>query len=153
MPGARQRSARLIAAAVSLAPTVSTIAIAEAEDAARIIGNNESIFIDAKSFNVIQGTSKTDVAAQIKNLGARELGPGAIIFRSGEKLYIVDVQPTDRATHDPFDRQRPPGPRYADVQRQQPQGLPDLAYLNDPDYASFRLQKAFDEIWTTTDKK
>jgi hypothetical protein len=27
----------------------------------------------------------------MKSLGARDLGPGAIIFRSGEKLYIVDA--------------------------------------------------------------
>ena len=30
-------------------------------------------------------------ATRIKALGARELGPGAIIFRKGKQLYIVDA--------------------------------------------------------------
>jgi hypothetical protein len=51
--------------------------------------NNDSIFIDGKNFTVTPGRAKGDASMQIKALGARDLGPGAIVFRSGEKLYIV----------------------------------------------------------------
>lgn len=51
--------------------------------------DNDSIFIDGKNFTVTPGRAKGDASMQIKALGARDLGPGAIVFRSGEKLYIV----------------------------------------------------------------
>ena len=57
------------------------------------LGNNEGIFVDPKTFNVARGASKTDAAAQITKLGAREVGAGAIIFRSGDKLYLADGVP------------------------------------------------------------
>lgn len=57
------------------------------------LGNNEGIFVDPKSFNVSRGASKTDASAQVAKLGAREVGVGAIIFRSGDKLYIADGTP------------------------------------------------------------
>src|SRR5467141_3630647 len=119
MTGPRCRSATLIAA---------TVAMAQSQDAVRSIANNDSIFIDGKSFSVTPGKSKEDVAAQIKNLGAREMGPGAIVFRSGDKLYIVDVAtPYEKsASYDPaIERQRPLGLRDDDYTRQQPQGLRD----------------------------
>jgi len=53
------------------------------------IANNDSIYIDGKNFTVTPGRAKGDAAVQIKALGARDLGPGAIVFRSREKLYIV----------------------------------------------------------------
>jgi hypothetical protein len=59
---------------------------------AQNIGDNDSAYVDGKSFQVIPGKAKGDAAAQIKNLGARDLGPAAIIFRSGNKLYIADAQ-------------------------------------------------------------
>lgn len=55
------------------------------------IADNDSIFIDGKNFTVIPGRAKGDASMQIKSLGARDLGPGAIVFRSGEKLYIVSA--------------------------------------------------------------
>jgi len=55
------------------------------------IANNDSIFIDGKNFTVTPGRAKGSVSTQIKSLGARDLGPGAIVFRSGEKLYIVSA--------------------------------------------------------------
>jgi hypothetical protein len=57
------------------------------------LGNNEGIFVDLKTFKVLRGTAKTDPAAQITKLGARPVNEGAIIFRSGDKLYIVDAVP------------------------------------------------------------
>jgi hypothetical protein len=128
MTGPRCRSATLIAATVAMMSSVSTLAMAQSQDAVRSIANNDSIFIDGKSFSVTPGKSKEDVAAQIKNLGAREMGPGAIVFRSGDKLYIVDVAtPYEKsASYDPaIERQRPLGLRDDDYTRQQPQGLRD----------------------------
>jgi hypothetical protein len=37
--------------------------------------------------------AKTDPVAQITKLGARPVNDGAIIFRTGDKLYIVDAAP------------------------------------------------------------
>jgi hypothetical protein len=56
------------------------------------IADNDSVYIDGKSFQVIPGEPKGDAAGQIKSLAARDLGPAAIIFRSGDKLYIADAQ-------------------------------------------------------------
>ena len=58
-----------------------------------VLGNNEGIFVDSKSFNINKGKAKVDPAAQIAKLNAKEVGPGAIIFRSGDKLYIADGTP------------------------------------------------------------
>jgi len=57
--------------------------------AAATIADNDSIFIDGRTFSVTPGRAKGDASTQIKALGARDLGPGALVFRSGEKLYIV----------------------------------------------------------------
>ena len=55
------------------------------------IADNDSIFIDGKTFQITPGKAKGSASGVIKTLGARELGSGAIVFRSGEKLYIVDT--------------------------------------------------------------
>ncbi len=77
------------AAAISLAAAAAMPAAAQAPSRLGNISNNDSIFIDGKTFEVLGGKATGDIAAKIRNLGARELGGGAIIFRSGDKLYIV----------------------------------------------------------------
>ena len=57
------------------------------------LASNEGIYVDAKAFKINKGTAKGDPSEQIKKSGAREVSEGAIIFRSGEKLYIVDGRP------------------------------------------------------------
>jgi hypothetical protein len=57
------------------------------------LGSNEGIFVDKNTFKVIRGMAKGDPAAQIAKLGARPAAEGAIIFRSGDKLYVVDAVP------------------------------------------------------------
>jgi len=85
-----RKSRKLVAAvAVALAASAAMSGAALAQGNLGTIGNNDSIFIDGKTFEILGGKAKGDVAAQIKNLGARELGGGAIIFRSGDKLYIL----------------------------------------------------------------
>ena len=53
------------------------------------LGDNDSIFIDGKNFQVVPGKANGEIADRLTTMGARELGPGAIIFRSGDKLYIA----------------------------------------------------------------
>src|SRR5229473_1991989 len=215
---------RLLAIAVGLAASVSTIAMAQAQGVIGNLAKNDSIFVDGKTFNVITGRSKADT--DVRKLGARELGPGAIIFRSEDKLYISDaservaaylndpdierqrplglrdsdierqralgLRDTDIERHRALglradatadiDRQRPLGLHDADIERQRALGLRDAdierqralglsdvdierqralglreagvagryrVYINDPDYAYYRLKKAFEENWTT----
>src|SRR5262245_17264011 len=77
---------------MSAAFSVATFATAHAQQTVLAISDNDSVYIDAKSFQVIPGKGKGDAGAQIKDLAARELGPGAIIIRSGNKLYIAEGQ-------------------------------------------------------------
>jgi len=55
------------------------------------IADNDSVYIDGTTFTITPGKGKGDVSGQVKALDARELGPGAIIFRSGQKLFIIDA--------------------------------------------------------------
>jgi hypothetical protein len=57
------------------------------------LGSNEGIFVDAKSFQIAKGKAKGDPSANITKLGAKEVGPGAIIFRHGDRLYLVEGAP------------------------------------------------------------
>jgi hypothetical protein len=82
----------IVPAAVSLLSSVGTFAPAHAQQTAIAIPDNDSVYVDAKSFQVVPGKGKSDAGAQIRDLGARELGPGAIIIRSGNKLYIAEGQ-------------------------------------------------------------
>src|SRR5258708_9625201 len=77
---------------MSAAVGVATFATAHAQQSVLAIPDNDSVYIDAKSFQVVPGKAKSDAGAQIKDLAARELGPGAIIIRSGNKLYIAEGQ-------------------------------------------------------------
>jgi hypothetical protein len=84
------KSIGFIGAIVGIASIVSHLAVAQSQTLPpATIADNDSIFIDGKTFAITPGRAKGDTSAQIEALGARDLGPGAIIFRSGEKLYIV----------------------------------------------------------------
>jgi|SRR5689334_11121109 hypothetical protein len=54
------------------------------------LGNNEAVVVDLKSFNIAKAGAKGDTSAHIDKFKAREVGEGAVIFRTGDKLYIVD---------------------------------------------------------------
>lgn len=54
------------------------------------LGNNEAIVVDLKGFNIAKAGAKGDSSSHIDKLHAREVSEGAVIFRSGDKLYIVD---------------------------------------------------------------
>src|ERR1700730_11374950 len=77
---------------ISAAVIVATFATAHAQQSVLAIPHNDSVYIDAKCFQVVPGKGKGDAGVQIKDRAARELGPGAIIIRSGNKLYIAEGQ-------------------------------------------------------------
>ena len=54
------------------------------------LGNDEVIIVDLKSFNIAKAGAKGDTSAHVDKLKAQEVAEGAVIFRSGDKLYIVD---------------------------------------------------------------
>jgi len=80
-----------VAAGVALAACCWNMAAAQTPGAPQPIANNDSIFIDARTFTVVPGRAKGDVSKQIDKLGARRLGASAIVFRSGGALYIVET--------------------------------------------------------------
>ena len=82
-------------ASIGLAVGVSRLATAAApiDD----LASNEGIYVDKGTFKVMRGSAKTDPSAQIMKLGARPVEEGAIIFRSGDQLYIVDAVPAGGA--------------------------------------------------------
>jgi hypothetical protein len=63
------------------------------KDALGQLGTNEGIYVDTKGFKISKGAAKGDASKHVEKLGAREVTDGAIIFRAGEKLYIVDGRP------------------------------------------------------------
>ena len=95
-------------AAICIAAGAPTLAIAQGSPLMRSFSDNwsstsdnavgqlassEGIYVDVKDFKIAKGAAKGDPSAQIAKLGAREVSDGAIIFRSGDKLYIVDGRP------------------------------------------------------------
>jgi hypothetical protein len=52
--------------------------------------NNEVIVVDTKGFDIHKGGAKRDLSPHIDKLHAKEVTHGAVIFRSGDKLYIVN---------------------------------------------------------------
>ena len=92
-------------AALGIAATVSTLAVAQsmymksmtdnwgAQNTVGKLDDNEGIYVDMKGFSIKKGAAKGDPAALIKKSAAREVSDGAIIFRSGDKLFIVDGRP------------------------------------------------------------
>ncbi len=174
---------------VVAAVVVPTLAVAQSKSALSI-ADNDSIYVDGRSFKIIPGNAKGDASALIRQLGARDLGPAAIIFRKGDKLYVA-ADPlnqqrygsdrrdygSDRRDYG-SDRDESASPAQAERDWREYQqslrqsrnqrgsssdrrdygsdryaGEPDQArvYVNDPDYAQYRLRKVFDENWTTSD--
>jgi hypothetical protein len=97
-----------VAAGIGIGTIVSTVAVAQWQNSPLMrgfgdnwgsgnslgtLGSHDGIYVDVKDFKISKGAAKGDPSAQIVKLGAREATDGAIIFRSGDKLYIVDAKP------------------------------------------------------------
>jgi hypothetical protein len=86
-------------AAVALAAGASSLALAQQPtgDVVGEIANNTGYFVDGKTFKIAKGQAKdNDAAAQfakLQKMGAKEAGPGVIVFRYADKLYIVEGTP------------------------------------------------------------
>jgi hypothetical protein len=142
----------IVPAAVSLLSSVATFAPAHAQQTAIAIPDNDSVYVDAKSFQVVPGKGKSDAGAQIRDLGARELGPGAIIIRSGNKLYIAEGQTlrgvVTAYAYDP--RQYNPalaGGQYNPAITGGGSIGYNQQFAYDPDYVQYKLKKAFEDNW------
>src|SRR5215475_7971844 len=65
------------------------------------IANNTGYFVDGKTFKIVKGTAKdSDAAAQfakLEKMGAKEVGPGVIVFRYNNELYMVEGSPPPAA--------------------------------------------------------
>jgi hypothetical protein len=86
---AHRTSLDLVAAsAVALWAIGASPAAAQAQGTTGI-ADKDAVFIDGQTFQIVPGRSNGDFAARVEGMGAREIGPGAIIFRSGDKLYIA----------------------------------------------------------------
>ena len=83
-------------AALGVVSAVPSIATAE-EHAATSLADNDALYVDGSSFGVIIGHGKGDIAAKLRGLGAHEIGPGAIIIRSGNTLYLAAAK--DQTVH------------------------------------------------------
>jgi hypothetical protein len=57
------------------------------------LASNEGIYVNVQDFKIAKGAARADASTQLSKAGAREVADGAIIFRSGDKLYIVDGRP------------------------------------------------------------
>jgi len=114
MTAPRRNRAAGLAAGVTLAALAATPALAQSQDAGRTLANGESIVIDGRTFSIAPGTSKSDLANPSRQPGARRLGAGVVIFRSGDGLYMVD-RPPPPATAPAIGQPRADGPRNATV--------------------------------------
>jgi hypothetical protein len=94
MVKSKARLATVGIAAVALAAAISGYALAAIDRVAiGDLSNNEGILVDVNSFKIVKGKAKTDPSAQLIKLGAKPVTEGAIIFRSGDKLYVADGRP------------------------------------------------------------
>jgi hypothetical protein len=63
------------------------------------LNDNDGIFVDKGSFKVVRANgAKGDPAATLAKMGAKEVSASAVIYRLGDKLYIVDGTPPANAT-------------------------------------------------------
>jgi Putative metallopeptidase len=97
------RSMIRVATGVGFASCCWTLAAAQTPTTDDAIADNGSIFVDGTKFKVVPGRAVRDVTGLITKLDAKEMGPASLIFRSGEKLYIVN---TPLPADDPADEAR-----------------------------------------------
>ncbi|MFZ0849328.1 MAG: hypothetical protein WAO08_09005 [Hyphomicrobiaceae bacterium] len=57
------------------------------------LGNNEGVYVDKATFKLHLGKPKANPTPEALSKGGHEVSNGAIIYRSGGKLYLVDATP------------------------------------------------------------
>jgi hypothetical protein len=91
----------VIGVAVGFASGAASFAIAEAtnKQVLTTLDNYQGILVDKNNFNVIKGTSSTgDPLQAMAKMNPREVTAAAIVFRSGDKIYMVDGTPPANAS-------------------------------------------------------
>jgi len=94
------------AAALGFAVAASTLAVAfdpwgqsqwsymKGAEAVPALADNQGVYVEKGTFKLTMGGTKgSDPVALITKMGGKEVTNGAVIFRSGDKLYIVDGKP------------------------------------------------------------
>lgn len=88
------------AAIVALAATAPKIAIsAQVLSQVGPLNANEGIYVDRNGFGIVKGATKADPTDHLIKLGAIEVKEGAIIFRAGDKLYLIDTDPKAKSMY------------------------------------------------------
>ena len=89
------------AAVIALAAVVPKLAISAPERTQLgPLNVSEGIYVNTKSFGIVKGAAKAEPSeAQLMKLGAQQVKDGAIIFRVGDKLYLVDTDPNVKSMH------------------------------------------------------
>ena len=86
-----RRLKALTVAAIAVGVGVGIPAFVGAQSTnAIVLADKEGIFIDSKSFTILPGRTKEELAGLLSKLDARTLRPGAIIFRAGDQLYLAE---------------------------------------------------------------
>ena len=83
--------ATAIAAVIGFAPL--SAAQAPPQGSVDDLINQEGVFLDAKSGKLAKAKAKNEDWIQIAQTKALELGEGAVIFRWGDKLYLIEGNP------------------------------------------------------------
>jgi len=79
----------IVAAWIGFAAGLSAPPEARSQPGPDPIADQESIFIDGETFNIVRGQTMPGAAAATRDLGGRDQRPGVIIRRSGDQLYIM----------------------------------------------------------------
>ena len=89
-----------IGVVAGFAAGAASFAIAEAtnKEVLTTLDSNQGILVDKNNFNVIKGTSSGDALAAMAKLNPQEVSAAAIVFRHGDKIYMVDGTPPADAT-------------------------------------------------------
>jgi hypothetical protein len=89
-----------IGVVAGFASGAASFAIAEAtnKEVLTTLDSNQGILVDKNNFNVIKGTSSGDALAAMAKMNPREVSAAAIVFRHGDKIYMVDGTPPADAT-------------------------------------------------------
>ena len=91
MPSSRNLlviGATAITAVLGFAPV--SVAQAPPQGSVDELTNHEGVFLDAKSGKIAKAKAKNEDWIQIAKSKAVELGEGAVIFRWGDKLYLIE---------------------------------------------------------------
>ena len=79
-----------------IAQSTSTNWMKDPGDTLTELGAGEGIFVDGKTFRIVKGKAKGDPAvrfAELTKMGAKEVGPGTLVFRYADKLYMLEAAP------------------------------------------------------------